>query len=413
MSKIAWLYVWIVLLSGAILIALGLARIDRVVQPWTIFLLLTGLASAGQLFKAEAPNHQLYHPTLMFVFAGVLLLQPGWFVLLVLVAHLAEWGKELMVKSEHLRAWYLQPFNISSHLASGLAAGLVFRSINPSPEALTGPAAIGGAMLGALAYTLINHLMVGEALALARGVSFRESRIMSIENLSTDFVMLAMGFIIANLVALNPWLVIPALTPLYLIYRALAVPILKQQANTDPKTGLWNVAYFRQALEAEVSRACRFERSLTVIMADLDFLRNINNAYGHLAGDAVLVGVSKILRENFREYDTIARFGGEEFAILMPETSPEQAYPRIEIAREAVARAVFEAPVTHACIRATMSFGLAGLSVYNRSVKEIIHCADVAVYQAKLQGRNRTKIYTDGLALSLGIQRFEDIELGV
>jgi diguanylate cyclase (GGDEF)-like protein len=205
------------------------------------------------------------------------------------------------------------------------------------------------------------------------------------------------------MVSRNLWLILPALTPLILIYRALAVPILKQQANTDPKTGLWNAQYYVNALEMELSRAERYDRPLTVVMADIDLLRNINNAYGHLAGDAVLIGVAKILKENLREYDLVARFGGEEFAILMPETDPSDALPRVEEIRRIVAEHEYEAPTTHVKIRATMSFGLAGAQGNGQLAKELIHTADVAVYEAKVKGRNRSCIYSRERAVAFGI----------
>jgi diguanylate cyclase (GGDEF)-like protein len=138
-------------------------------------------------------------------------------------------------------------------------------------------------------------------------------------------------------------------------------------------------------------------------MADLDFLRNINNAFGHLAGDAVLFDVARILKENFREYDVVARFGGEEFAILLPETTPEEAYPKVETVRTAVEHARFESPITHAEIKTTMSFGIAGNQYTSQAAKEIIHCADIAVYQAKVEGRNRTRLYSREEAFMLGV----------
>ncbi|HEX9615936.1 MAG TPA: GGDEF domain-containing protein [Anaerolineales bacterium] len=403
MTKKAWIYIGSILLLGLTLGVSALIRLELNYQPWPTYAIIFMLAITTQFFKSEAPTHQLYHPSLMFAFAGVLLMPPAWYTLMVLVAHALEWIKETCVQGEHLRRWYLQPFNISSHLISGLAAGLVYRTVNPVPSDLTSLPAVAGALLGGLAYVFLNHLMVGGALVLARGVSWKESGILGVENLSTDFVMLILGFVIANLMAVNLWLVIPALTPLYLIYRGLAVPILQQQANTDSKTGLWNAEYFKRVLETELSRAIRFSRPLTIVMADLDFLRNINNAYGHLAGDAVLIEVAKLLKEFFRDYDLIARFGGEEFSILMPETTPEGAFARIEAVREAIARAEFEAPITHARFNATMSFGLAGLANDIWTVKEMIHCADVAVYQSKIQGRNRTNIYSADVALAMGI----------
>jgi diguanylate cyclase (GGDEF)-like protein len=407
MTTRAWIYVWSVLVFGLVLAGVALADLNASPQNWLACALIFTLAVVTQLLNIEAPAHQLYHASLMFTFAGILLMSPGWFALMVLVTHTLEWGKEICVRSKNLRRWYLQPFNTSSHLISGLAAGLVYRSVNPFPGEHTSLLAVAGAGLGGLAYVFLNHLTIGEALLLVRDVPWKESGILKLENLSTDFAMLIMGFVIANLMALNPWLVFPALTPLYLIYRGLSVPSLQQQANTDPKTGLWNAEYFKRMLEAELSRATRHNRPLTIVMADLDFLRNINNAYGHLAGDVVLVQVARLLKEFFRDYDVIARFGGEEFSILMPETTPEGAFARIEEVREAVAREEFEAPVTHVRFKATMSFGLAGLGDEVCSSREMIHCADVAVYQAKIQGRNRTVIYSEDVALAMKIFRPE------
>ncbi|HJW91268.1 MAG TPA: GGDEF domain-containing protein [Anaerolineales bacterium] len=410
MSKRAWLYCWFIIIAGSLMAWGSLLRTDFSEARWATLLVLAFLATAAQLFKSEAPTHQIYHPSLGFGMALVLLFDPGWYVLVVVATHLLEWAKEVMSKSQHLRAWYIQPFNISVHIICGLVAWLVFRLVNPVGGELDSLRAMAGAGLGALAYVMSNHLMVGEVLVLARSVTWRESGILDFENLSTDYVMLALGFVFANLVTKDPWLIVPALTPLYLISRALAIPILKQQVNTDAKTGLWNAKYFMKALESEMNRAQRFNRPLTVVMADLDFLRNINNAYGHLAGDAVLSGAAQILKAHFREYDVVARFGGEEFSVLMPETTPVEAFSRIEAIRAAIQAAEFEAPTTHVKVKATMSFGLAEIESQEQSVKELIHCADVAVYQAKLEGRNCTKIFSADVAYSMGIFSLEENE---
>src|SRR5207249_4055598 len=126
-----------------------------------------------------------------------------------------------------------------------------------------------------------------------------------------------------------PWLVPFALTPLFLIHRSLSVPALQAEARVDPKTGLFNARYFAGALVEELARAARFERPLSLIMADLDLLRDINNSYGHLAGDAVLKGIAEVFRGQLRHYDVPARFGGEEVALLLPEkrSAPLVAVP--------------------------------------------------------------------------------------
>ena len=102
------------------------------------------------------------------------------------------------------------------------------------------------------------------------------------------------------------------------MHRSLAVPALQAEARVDPKTGLFNARHFAAALAEEIGRARRFERPMSLIMADLDLLRDINNTYGHLAGDAVLKGIAEVFRAQLRHYDVPARFGGEEFSILLP-----------------------------------------------------------------------------------------------
>jgi diguanylate cyclase (GGDEF)-like protein/putative nucleotidyltransferase with HDIG domain len=128
---------------------------------------------------------------------------------------------------------------------------------------------------------------------------------------------------------------------------------------------------------------------MSLIMADLDLLRDINNSYGHLAGDAVLVGIADIFRQELRHYDVPARFGGEEFSILLPETPPEQAMEIAERIRRAVAEREFEIETAAEPIRATVSLGVAGFPKDGADANELIHQADLAVYRGKLQGRNR------------------------
>src|SRR5881296_4436262 len=141
---------------------------------------------------------------------------------------------------------------------------------------------------------------------------------------------------------MNPWLIPFAVAPLILVHRSLSVPQLQAEARVDPKTGLFNARHFAAALAEELGRAQRFERPMSLIMADLDLLRDINNTYGHLAGDAVLKGIAEVFRTHLRHYDIPARFGGEEFSILLPETPPEQALEIAERIRRAVADSRFE-----------------------------------------------------------------------
>src|SRR5439155_6519309 len=193
-----------------------------------------------------------------------------------------------------------------------------------------------------IAYVVVNHSLLATMFRLGRGISVHESGLFTGESLSAELVLAALGVGVATFWHSNPWLIPLALAPLVLINRSLSVPALQMEARVDPKTGLFNARHFAAALADELTRAQRFDRPLSLMMADLDLLRDINNNYGHLAGDTVLRGIAEIFRQQLRHYDIPARFGGEEFSILLPETPPEQALEIAERIRRAVAESRFE-----------------------------------------------------------------------
>ncbi|HEY7560582.1 MAG TPA: diguanylate cyclase, partial [Gaiellaceae bacterium] len=235
----------------------------------------------------------------------------------------------------------------------------------------------------------LNHLLLATMLHLARGHTLRETGLFSTESLSTDFVLALLGVAFAGLWDWNPWLLPTAVAPLILVHRSLSVPALQQEARVDPKTGLFNARFFADALREELDRSQRSGLPLSVVMADLDLLRDINNAYGHLAGDTVLKGIADVFQAHLRHSDIPARFGGEEFAILLPETPPQQAFEVAERIRRAVADQPFDIETSSEPIRATISMGIACFPKDAVDANELVHQADLAVYRAKLQGRNR------------------------
>jgi diguanylate cyclase (GGDEF)-like protein/putative nucleotidyltransferase with HDIG domain len=248
--------------------------------------------------------------------------------------------------------------------------------------------ALAGAAACVVAVAM-NHIGLAPMMMFARGHSLRQSGVFSFESLSTDFIVSTLGLAFAAFWNFNPWLIPFAVAPLLLIHRSLSVPQLQAEARVDPKTGLYNTRHFATMLQEELGRAQRFQRPMSLIMADLDLLRDINNSYGHLAGDAVLKGIAEIFRAELRHYDVPARFGGEEFSILLPETPPQQALEIAERIRRAVAEREFEVETAAEPIRATVSIGVAGFPKDGLDANELIHQADLAVYRAKLQGRNR------------------------
>jgi len=188
------------------------------------------------------------------------------------------------------------------------------------------------------------------------------------------------------------------LGPLLIIHRALYVPQLRELAHVDVKTGLLNAKELEHALDTELARAERTRTPLSLLMVDLDLLREINNAHGHLAGDVVIRGVADIFREELRRYDIAGRFGGEEFCILLPETPLKQAKQIAERIRRTVESRDYVADVSETPVHATVSIGVATYPDHASGWKELVHCADLAAYRAKADGRNRVVVGSRVLA---------------
>jgi diguanylate cyclase (GGDEF)-like protein/putative nucleotidyltransferase with HDIG domain len=379
----ATVYLTVVAVAAGAAVLAAFAGFESRTHNWRDFAILTIAAGIAQVFKVETTRNQSMHAALVFAVPAALILPPGLVALLAVTIHIPEWLKERY-------PWFIQTFNISNWLLSALAAwgtahfvlrsGLMHQS--GARYALAGFAATA-------VFVFLNHLLLAIMLRLGRGHSFRESGLFRFEALSTDLVITALGTVVAVLWRLDPWVAPAALAPLLLIHRSLSVPGLQEQARVDPKTGLFNARYFGEMLTEELGRAERFGRPLSLVMADLDLLREINNSYGHLAGDSVLKGVAVIFRQHLRNYDVPARFGGEEFAIVLPETTNDHALQIAERIRQSVAAAAFEADTSNEPIRATISIGVASFPGDATDAQGLVHQADLAVYRAKLQGRNR------------------------
>ncbi len=382
-SLLTKVYILCTLLGGIILLALSVSRWAWL-ETWIATIVLSVLGGLTLLFKVEGSTDRTHYDITFIIYGCALILYGAPVAVIVIVAaHTLEW-------IWHRYPWYIQSFNIASYIIVAVATNMVYEFTDPARNLGTWQGVLS--VLAAMAvFTLLNHLMVGLIVWMARGENFALSGIFKLFPLMMDWILLNMGAGVAVVWTYNPSAVILILLPLYLIYTTLRVPALERQIESDIKTGLFNQKFFMSSLETELARADRFDRPMTVVMADMDLLRNINNTYGHLAGDEVLIGIAKLLKKLSREYDIVSRFGGEEFAILLPETSPEEVFPKIQVIREAIERAEFTVPTSKKPIKATMSFGIAGRQP-GLDGKGIIHNADMALYHAKLNGRNRVYI---------------------
>ena len=158
---------------------------------------------------------------------------------------------------------------------------------------------------------------------------------------------------------------------------------------TDELTGIFNRRYFNQRYEQEFLRAARYQRPLSVIMIDIDHFKTFNDTHGHLLGDKILKSVVKILSGNLRKADILARFGGEEFVIVLPEINSQRGWKVAEKLRLAIEQHKFPKAESQPLGHLTVSLGLASYPEHTQQGPRLLAMADEALYEAKAGGRNQ------------------------
>lgn len=163
---------------------------------------------------------------------------------------------------------------------------------------------------------------------------------------------------------------------------------LRAQAMRDGLTGLWNRTAFLDLFKRELERAHRANGRTGLLLLDLDNFKQVNDTYGHLAGDMVLKEAARRLRQNVRSYDFVGRYGGEEFFIALPGSGREQLRHRAEAIRTAICSEPFRTPQGDVPI--SLSIGVAAAESGEQSASDMLAVADVGLYKAKDSGRNRS-----------------------
>ena len=176
--------------------------------------------------------------------------------------------------------------------------------------------------------------------------------------------------------------------------------VFQEMSNKDGLTGLASRNYFLSRMESEFSKVQSRRGNLSFIMIDLDFFKNVNDTYGHQVGDYVLEETAKILMENARHYDEVGRYGGEEFAILLPNTSLDIAVKIAERIRNSFAET--EMKIEGNTFKITASLGVAAYpDVEVKNMNDLLRKADVALYTAKNEGRNKVVVVEQKLLKSV------------
>ncbi|PIN77926.1 hypothetical protein COV15_00935 [Candidatus Woesearchaeota archaeon CG10_big_fil_rev_8_21_14_0_10_34_12] len=255
-------------------------------------------------------------------------------------------------------------------------------------------------------YTFVILFMVAVAsfsvfsfLAIRTKINVIDLTILAIKNTASDSIIAVLNNIQNSLGGVYQIALLEAvILTIALIFTCLAlIHVLtlyfnaKKSSLIDSLTQIYNRRALNRILDNEIKRAERFKHPITIIMLDIDHFKIYNDKNGHVAGDRLLQKVSKIMLSKIRDVDTITRYGGEEFTIILPETSHKEAVRVAERIRKAVSDAKFKGEEKQPKGDVTISLGLVTFHGEYKRKKQMIHFADELLYKAKEEGRNQLK----------------------
>ena len=300
---------------------------------------------------------------------------------------------------------------------TGAAIGLAYGAASLAFHAI--PASFAGSTLGtgrhALTWVvavaacevvgwLVHNVLIVGAIKLSDPSAHLRDIALNREALLGDFAQMDLGILITVVVAVHPVLAVLAVPTVLLARRFMMHAQLLAKSRIDTKTGLLNVSTWEAEAEREIARAVRTRSPLALAMIDIDHFKVVNDTHGHLVGDKALRAIAGALSEQLRSYDLAGRFGGEEFAILLPQTRETQALRIAERLRTHVAGLtipVGEDAATGPCVTLTVSVGVAALDRIGPELTDLLAAADAALYLAKQAGRNQTRLATGGIPAPL------------
>ncbi|HEY4021194.1 MAG TPA: GGDEF domain-containing protein [Pseudonocardiaceae bacterium] len=330
----------------------------------------------------------------VWMFASALLLPPSLAALVIA----ASFGYRWLRVRRHVV--HRQVFSAAATILAATAATVLLRllgvtSFGRVPHT---PAGLGVVVAAGLVFLLVNTVLVSAAVYVSNaedGVG-RWSRIRAALGSPTDYSLeaatIGLGILLAWALVAWPAALVLIVGITLVLHRCVLLRQLREQASTDGKTGLLNADAWQRAARAQLFRAGRLGTGSSLLMLDLDHFKAVNDRYGHQAGDEVLRAVADTLRAELRGSDLIGRFGGEEFTMLLPETTVAAA----TLIADRLRHRISERVAAHLCdgdqAPVTASIGIAEHPRHGSTVETLIRAADTALYDAKAAGRDRTRV---------------------
>ena len=344
----------------------------------------------------------------------IVILLPPFYALIAPVLRVAL--TQLRVRRIRL---YRRVFSATAIGLSYGAASAAFHALPPAVRGLSGPALVPGAhvsvwllaVAGAgVMQWVVNQLLVLPAIRGADPTMRIRDMLFERNRVHNDVAELSVAVLVTLGSAISLVTIVFALPFVTLLQRSVRHVQLLNASRVDSKTGLLNAGTWEREAASEVARAVRTRTPLALVLVDVDHFKLVNDLHGHLAGDKALRAIAHTFQIFLRSYDRVGRFGGEEFALLLPQTSPADARQIADRMRAHIAKTPISVSDDPAAppVRLTVSMGVAALGrTWERTtgsqLTDLLACADRALYEAKNAGRNHVVMVTETATVGVAV----------
>ena len=360
---------------------------------WFAACAAAGVESSRRAERFRERHRDIPHKSLnaMWFLPAAVLFPPGLVCLLVAVTYAWLWWR---VVRDSPHRWVYNAATVSLGYAT---AGVAYHAVTGQAAGSAGltrdSAALAACFAAGVLALAVNFALVSLVIRLTTPSATARQLFGGPSQYLTESAAVCLGVLGAAGYTLAPWLVLAGVPVAALLQRTLLFTQLQRAAHTDSKTGLATAAWWHELASREVDRALRRGEEVSVLLADLDHFKRVNDTWGHLAGDAVLAAVAGELSGNLRTYDVAGRFGGEEFVVLLPGTGPSGAVVVAERLRGRVAALRVAVPAGDSgrgalAGQVTVSIGIAALPGQAQDLTGLLARADLALYAAKQRGRD-------------------------
>ncbi len=380
-----------------------LVAIDR--QDWIWFAALSvaavvhleaarGMERIREVTSEGAPHN---HLQTVWFFAGVLLLPPPLIFGLLVISYTHSWVRVYRRRAvAHRKIFSVATVALGCTAAYAMLTAIYPNHHEPFVTAMHGPLALVAVVAAGLLYRLVNYGLVVLVILLTNPDQPAHKALGS----GSDQLMIAgavgLGTGITVVMTTQPWWTPLLVVTVLALHTGLLLPQFRDASRTDAKTGLFEPTFWSELTSDELDRARRLGGTLGLLLLDLDHFKRVNDGYGHLAGDQVLRAVADTIKHSVRGHDMVGRYGGEEFAVVLPGMDPDDVLLAAERVRTAVAE--LEVTVTdldgdeRVVRNLTASIGAAVYPAHGTERTVLLLAADAALYEAKTNGRDCTRI---------------------